>query len=491
MAARIEEPSSLCFLGVLCVSVVILLKFVHLRDTENTEEEQRKIGDLLMSHQMTGKAIASVSASSAAADARRMLAPLENELIVLLQELIRTNSVAIPPDGCETAAQSVILEFLKRRNVDAEMYELVFLTKSNHPYVRADRNYADRHNLIARLVGRGNGRSLLLSGHIDTVPPGRNRWEDSPWSGVLRDGRLYGRGSCDMKGGLVAAFAVIAALKENEIRLNGDLMCESVVDEEWGGGGGTLAARLRGDVANACVIPEPTDLAIFRASRGGYVVDLEVRAGDPTSYFSKEEVVSPAIPMGRLLGWVETCAMARRGIYKGEAYSGFSDPAPVQVLALEANHFDYDVPWSVPLMARVRLYFQFLPHENVAAVIQQIRNSLDTFLCNDPFFSVYTPTWQPLFDPPLLGHELASDHDFVVALSTCASNVMEIDATVTAAEYPCDAFLNQNYFDMPTVIFGPRGAGAHNADEYVEVSSVMQTAEVLLATALEWCGTSA
>jgi acetylornithine deacetylase len=439
---------------------------------------------------MTGKRVTSNFASSAAADAKRMLAPLEGELIVLLQELVRTNSVAIPPDGCESEAQRVLLQFLERRNVDAEMYELGFLAKSNHPYVRADRNYAGRHNLIARLAGGGAGRSLMLSGHIDTVPPGRNEWEDSPWSGVLRDGRIYGRGSYDMKGGLVAAFAVIAALKENDIRLVGDLMCESVVDEEWGGGGGTLAARLRGHVADACVIPEPTDLAIFRASRGGYVVDVEVKAGDPTSYFSKDEVVSPAIPMGRLLGWVEACAISRRDIYKGETYSGFSDPAPVQVLALEANHFDSDIPWSVPLMARVRLYFQFLPHENVAAVIQHIRDSLDAFCRNDPFFSDYTPNWQPLFDPPLLGHELASDHDFVVALSNCASNVMETNATVTAAEYPCDAFLNQNHFGMPTLIFGPRGAGPHNANEYVEVNSVMQTAEVLLATALEWCGTT-
>jgi acetylornithine deacetylase len=59
---------------------------------------------------------------------------------------------------------------------------------------------------------------------------------------------------------------------------------------------------------------------------------------------------------------------------------------------------------------------------------------------------------------------------------------------VTAAEYPCDAFICQRLFDIPTLLFGPCGAGAHNADEYVTTASVLQTAESLLAAALEWCG---
>jgi acetylornithine deacetylase len=293
-----------------------------------------------------------------------------------------------------------------------------------------------------------------------------------------------------MKGGLVAAFAVPVALNRAGLRLKGDLLCESVVDEEWGGGGGTLAARLRGDLADGCVIPEPTDQVIFHASRGGFVVDIEVNAGDPENYFSREEVISPAIPMGRLLGWIETWAARRRQIDKGETYRGFADPAPVQVLAIEANSFDLQVPLSVPLMSRVRVYFQFLPHEDVASVIAEIRKSFDSFCEQDPFFRTYVPKWEALFDPPLLGHELPVDHEFTTCLKSSFEDVTRNTPVVTGAEYPCDGFLNQNYFGMPTLIFGPRGAGAHNANEYVEVDSVLETAAVLLATALQWCGTS-
>ena len=381
--------------------------------------------------------------SSVVREAKALLEPLQNEIVRLLQELVRTNSVAIPPNGSETQAQNVLGDFLKTYDIDSETYDLEFLSQSGHPYLRTDRNYSGRHNLIARVTGSGRGRSVLLSGHIDTVPAGRDEWKDDPWAGVIRDGRLYGRGSYDMKGGLAAAFIVPVALKKAGVRLNGDLLCESVIDEEWGGGGGTLAGRLRGDLADACVIPEPTDLAIYLASRGGYVVDLEVRAGDAENYFSKEQVLSPAIAMGRLLNWVDGWSIKRRAIKKSAAYLEFPDPAPVQVLALEANSFDNNTPLSVPLMARVRLYLQFQPHEDVSAVISEIHHSLQTFCDGDPFFNVYRPDWKPLFDPPLIGHELAADHQWVATIAQCASGVLKTNPLITGAEYPCDAFLNQ------------------------------------------------
>lgn len=427
------------------------------------------------------------SASSAAREARRMLRPLKNQIVELVQRLVQIDTVAIPPNGSEMRGQEVLQDALREHDIDTEVYECSFLNRSSHALVRHERNYAGRHNLIARLFGNGRGRSLLISGHMDTVPPGLEAWNGGPWSGAIRGGRLYGRGSYDMKGGLIAGFAVAIALKNAGVRLGGDLLCESVVDEEWGGGGGTLAARLRGDIADACVIPEPTDLAIFRASRGGYIVDISVSAGDAANYFSKDEVISPAIPVGRLLGWIDSWSIKRRAIERGEAYKGFSDPAPVQVLALEAKSFDPTIPWSAPLNARVRVYFQFLPSEDVAKVIRQIQQSFRSFCKEDDFFSVHRPEWKAIFDPPLLGHELSLDHEWTKSFFRGAAAVLPTAPILTAAEYPCDAFINQREFGIPTLVFGPRGAGAHNVNEYVEVRSVMQTAEVLLTTALEWC----
>ena len=421
-------------------------------------------------------------------DARRLLRPLRADIVRLTQALVRVNSVAVPPDGRETAAQKVLRDFLKPYGLEVEMYDTGFIERARHAYVRRNRRYAGRHNLIARRRGTGRGRSLLLSGHMDTVPVGRDPWKHNPWSGALRNRRLHGRGSWDMKGGLAAQFATAMALARAGVRLGGDLLCESVVDEEFAGGGGMLAGRLRGDTADACAIAEGTNHEVVRATRGGHFFDLICRAGDPMAYFSKEEVVSPAIPAGRLLGWVDGWVKRRRAVDRGTTYRDFPDPAPVQVLAVEANRFDPDVPWSVPLLARVRVYFQFLPHENVPAVVTEIEQSLQAFCAQDTFFRAHPVEVQPLVDPPLLGHELPADHPWTRCLHGAARGVLGEGTRLSASEWPCDAFLAQREFGIPTLLFGPRGAGSHNANEYVEVASLQRTAEVYLAAALEWCG---
>ena len=426
--------------------------------------------------------------STVARDARRLLRPLRGDVLELARSLIRVDSVSVPPDGHETAAQKALARVLRRHRLDVELYDVGFLSRSRHPFVRRERAYRGRHNLVARLPGTGRGRSLLLSGHVDTVPPGREPWTRSPWSGAIRRGRLHGRGSWDMKGGLAAQCAVAMALRRAGLRPGGDLVVESVVDEEFAGGGGTLAARLRGITADACAIAEPTNEAVLRASRGGHFFDVVCRAGDATGYFSKEEVVSPAVPMGRLLAWVGSWTERRRQVDRGEAYRDFPDPAPVQVLALEANRFDPDVPWSVPLEARVRLYFQFLPQEDVAVCADEIEASLVEFARADPFFNAHPLEVERLVSPPLEGHELAADHPWTRCLHSAARAVIGPEVPLTASDWPCDAFLDQRHFGIPTLLFGPRGAGAHNADEYVETASISRTAEVYLAAALEWCG---
>ncbi len=419
--------------------------------------------------------------------ARRLLHPLRAELIQLVTDLVRTNTVAIPPNGNETPGQFVLRRFLHKRGVRSELYKTEFVSASNSPWKHADRHYQGRKNLVARLAGSGGGRSLLLSGHMDTVPTRAASWTTPPWSPEIRKGRIYGLGTFDMKAGLAAQAVALCALHASGVRLRGDLIFESVIDEEWGGGGGTLAGRMRGDTADACVISEGTQLEIFRATRGGLIVDLSVTAGDASAYFSSSPVISPAIPLGRLLQWVDGWVKRRRRKATRGAYRSIADPTPVQVLAVEANRFDADVPFSVPLTAAVRVYFQFLPHEDVDAVVATIRESLRRFQQTDLFFREHPIEWRPIFDPPLLGHELQRDHPWTECLSRSASTALGKPATVTVAPYPCDAFLMQRVYGIPTLLFGPCGGGAHNPDEYVGTRSVLQTAHVLITAALEWC----
>jgi acetylornithine deacetylase len=424
--------------------------------------------------------------SSAGREAERLIRPLRGKMRRLLQELVQTNSVAVLAGGNETPAQRVLQRFFREQGLRAELYETEFILRSKFPQVRREKPYAGRKNLSLRLSGRGRGKSLLLNGHIDTVPAGNAAWSRDPWSGHFAKGRVQGLGSFDMKGGLVANAAVLCALHAAGLRTGGDVLFESVVDEEWGGGGGTIAARLRGDTADACVIPEGTQLEIYRATRGGFVVDLAVDAGDPAGYFSDAEVVSPAVPLGRLLGWVAQLAKRRSKVRARGAYRDFADPVPVQVLAVEANRLDPQVPLSVPSRGIVRVYLQFLPQEDVDAVIAAMRSDLEGFSKADPFFRKYPVQWLPLIGGPLYGQEVAADHPWVGCMEESVAGVLGKPSVTTAAPYPCDAGLMQRDFGIPTLLFGPCGAGAHNPDEYVEFDSVIRTAEVLLSAALTW-----
>lgn len=180
---------------------------------------------------------------SRASIARKLLRPLHRDILVLLRELVSVNTVAIPPKGHETPGQRALRNFLHARGIRAELYDTAFVRDSGHRLARADRHYDGRKNLIASLAGSGRGRSLLLNGHMDTVPPADGTWRYPPWKPVMKKGCVYGLGTFDMKGGLCAQAAVLCALKAAGIRLGGDILFESVVDEEWGGGG----ARSPGD----------------------------------------------------------------------------------------------------------------------------------------------------------------------------------------------------------------------------------------------------
>jgi acetylornithine deacetylase len=154
---------------------------------------------------------------------------------------------------------------------------------------------------------------------------------------------------------------------------------------------------------------------------------------------------------------------------------------------VESNRLEDDVPLSVPTVATLRVYLQFLPDEDVTSLLSEVQESLHEFARADLFFRDHAIEWLPLYHPPLLGHELAADHPWTVCMAASAKHVTCRPPEISAAPYPCDAFLMQREFGIPTLLFGPCGAGAHNPDEYADVKSTVKTAEALLAAALLWC----
>ena len=203
----------------------------------------------------------------------------ENLLVETLAELVRTPSENLPPRGGEKACQMRIGEWLRELGIEPDIYELAAVPALlSHPEYWPGRDYADRPNVNGVLKGAGGGRSLILTGHIDTVPADSPMpWRYPPFGASIEERTAVGRGAWDMKAGVAMNLAVFRALRRAGIGLAGDLIFETVVDEEFGGVNGTLAGRLRGYNADAAVVGEPTSLRICPAQRGGRTLHITLR----------------------------------------------------------------------------------------------------------------------------------------------------------------------------------------------------------------------
>src|ERR1700722_14348884 len=201
----------------------------------------------------------------------------QSRLFALIGDLVRRASENTPPLGNEGACQQYIASALRAAGWEPDVYELDSVAGlRDHPLFVGGREYAGRPNIGSRRRGSAQGRSLILSGHIDTVPRGTQPWTRDAFGGQIEGNRLYGRGSNDMKAGVGINLFVAEAVEALDLRLAGDLIFETVVDEEFGGVNGTLAGRLRGYTADAAIITEPTNLKICPAQRGGQVIHLEL-----------------------------------------------------------------------------------------------------------------------------------------------------------------------------------------------------------------------
>lgn len=200
---------------------------------------------------------------------------LASELVAYSKQLISFPTVA----GQEQGAQEYLRTMLEERGFAVDMWEPdIQAMREFFPFFRGSReSFAGSPNVVGVRKGTGGGRSLMVNGHIDVVPPGeRSAWNTDPFTGVLEGDRLYGRGISDMKIAHAAFLTCVDALEKLGVQLKGDLILESVVDEETGGAG-TLAAIMRGYQADGAVISEPTGMVSCTSSPGVSYFKVKVK----------------------------------------------------------------------------------------------------------------------------------------------------------------------------------------------------------------------
>jgi acetylornithine deacetylase len=308
----------------------------------------------------------------------------------------------------------------------------------------------------------------------------------NPFSGDIVDNRLYGRGSNDMKAGVGISLFAAETLRELKVKLEGNLIVESVVDEEFGGVNGTLAGRLKGFNGDAAIIGEPTSLKVCPAQRGGHFAHITFRS--PGGILIREQESVGVIDQVRhfLVALNSFAEQRRRTTHLHDLYSELSDPVPVMVTRLFTAPWGNLEPIGIPETCKLQLYWQSMPGEDPVQVEKQFRDWLEDLVQAAPEIFVEKPVVEsPLRALP--GSAISRKDPLVTEFVGSAGQILGAPPVVVGMEAPCDMFVFHQ-FGMPALLWGPKGGNTHTGDEYVEIDSLVLAARVLLSFVCRWCG---
>ncbi|MEF9864626.1 MAG: M20/M25/M40 family metallo-hydrolase, partial [Christensenellaceae bacterium] len=228
------------------------------------------------------------------------------QLIELTQALVNIPTENNPPNGYEKAGQEFMSSLYADMGLNVEMFSPCDLAEyETHEGFLRERNMKDRKDVVGVWKGKGNGKSIVLSGHMDVAPKEPLAWTQcQPYDSIVKNGRVYGRGSCDMKGGLVCSAVALRMLKDEGFVPSGDIIIESVVDEEYASGNGTLASRLKGYNADFAIVCEPTGERVCAANVGSILLNIRI-SGSAGMPYTGEKILNVAYALGDLLKIIE------------------------------------------------------------------------------------------------------------------------------------------------------------------------------------------
>jgi acetylornithine deacetylase len=403
-----------------------------------------------------------------------------DEALRLLQALVRVPSL----EGNEQPCQDILEATMRGMGLTVDRWCPSDDELRAHPaYVPTGKSYVDRPNTVGVLRGTGGGRSLILNGHVDVVPTGpEHLWQHGAWSGAYLDGRVYGRGSADMKGGVVANILTVLALQTAGIRLQGDVIIENVVDEE-AGGNGTLAAVLRGYTGDACIFTEPTGLTRFAISNRGAQFFRITVPGQEGGIEFKHQLVNPISKAIEVFHAVEAYSIMRESVVRHPLYDdAYQTKVPTGICRFNAGEWPSTIASQVVMEGSI----ECLPGESIHEVKAAFKRYLEEWSAKDGWFKDH-PLQVEWFGLWFDAAEIATDHPLVTTLAATAEGVTGQRVNITGAG-GCDLRLPVLYGSTPAVLFGPKGAMLHSTDEYIEFEQVLMCARVLAHMAAAWCG---
>jgi acetylornithine deacetylase len=375
-------------------------------------------------------------------------------VVQLCQQLVRINSVnpiLVPDAPGEAEIGRFTARVLRELGLEVETHEPA----------------PGRVSVTGRLKGTGGGKSLMLNAHYDTV--GVDGMAD-PFSGEVRNGRLYGRGAFDMKASLAASIAAVKAIVDSGRTLRGDLVVAAVADEEYGSlGTSDILTRLRTDAA---IVTEPTDLRVCLAHKG--YCWIEVRTTGRAAHGSKfDQGIDANMRMGWFLGELDRLERDLRN----RSPHPLVGPPSLHAALLQggAGLSTYAPACTLQIERRT------IPGETEDQVMREIDTLLSRIAAREPSFEGSAKaffTREPF--------EVDRNAPLVQTLATAVQDQLGHPASYVGDTPWMDSALTSGA-GIETVVFGPGGAGAHADQEWVNVDSMIGCAEVLARTAIRYC----
>lgn len=394
---------------------------------------------------------------------------LRDELVTLVARAVATPSVT----GDELAVARLLERWLADNGFETRLEPVPADLVERHPQMTGEHDLERRPNLLG--LWRGDGSSelrVVLNGHIDTVNVERPaEWEQDPYGGAVVDGRLWGRGAADMKGGLIAGMFALRALRDAGVTLPYDVQVQGVVGEESSGIGtiGALETERRPDAA---IVLEPSDGVVCPACGGS--LQFEVSVEGVAAHAATPWMGISALEKGLLVeGAIRRLAARRNGTLEHPLFAQLPEPAPYAIGVFAAGVWRASVPGTASFGGRIGV----MPSETIAEVRAAVREAIDEVAQADEWLREHPPalTWvndgYPSWETP-------PEHPLTRSL-TAASVAVHGKERVGAVTYGSDA----GHFaaaGVPVAIYGPgRITDAHTDNEYVEVRQLVDAVRVL------------
>jgi acetylornithine deacetylase len=396
-----------------------------------------------------------------------------------LQKMVSIPSVT----GDEAAIQKFVSAHMKSIGLSVDMWETNWEELKKHPgYRPVDRGYAGRPNIVGTLKGAGGGRSLLLNGHTDVIPVGKGEgWSDDPWSARIKNGRIYGRGSCDMKSGVASHILAVQYLKKLGLTPKGDVMINVVVDEEVSGHG-TLDTVIRGYHADAGISGETSDLAVQPACIGRIWFEIEIH-GKPAGIQQRYLGVSGIDLGNQITKAVAELEATRVATVTHPLYPSAIDSLPCIIGSFQAGGY----PSAFPANCLLKGSIGTVPGEDHEGVKRSLVKKVAEAADADPWMKDHPPVVRFVgYDAQ--ASEIPRNHPIVETVSRCYAEITGKQPIISGRQGAADTRFLNLYGKTPTVIFGPGSTAVmHADDEWVSIDDYITAIKVMALSIYDWC----